>query len=217
MKLLLLGATGRTGKWVLKLALEQGLMVNVLVRNRQKIKKHKNLTVFQGDCCSYNDLYKAANRCDAAISVLNISRKTYFPWSSLRTPKHYLSNVMSNLVKVLEKQKNKQLVICSAWGVAETKKDLPIWFKALIDYSNIGVAYKDHERQEKIVQNSLLKWTVIRPTGLTNTTSTKNIKVIMNDKDKPKLTIPRKVLAQFMLDCVVEKKYCYKKVIVSKA
>jgi putative NADH-flavin reductase len=217
MTLLLLGATGRTGKWVLKLALDQGLKVNVLVRNQKKIEEHKNLTFFQGDCSSYKDLNKAAYGSDVVISVLNISRKTDFPWSSLRTPKDYLSNVMSSLVKVLEKQKNTQLVICSAWGVAETKKDLPFWFKALIDYSNIGFAYKDHERQEKIVQNSLLKWTIIRPTGLTNTWSSNTIKVITDQESKPKLTISRKALAQFMLDCAVEKKYDYEKVVVSKS
>ena len=55
MRILLLGATGRTGKLVLKRALEKGWHVNSLSRNPQRIEKRDGLTVFEGSPNNEND------------------------------------------------------------------------------------------------------------------------------------------------------------------
>lgn len=217
MQLLILGATGRTGHWVLKQALERGFKVHALVRFPEKLQPHVNLKVFQGDASNAMQLYRAAAGCSAAISVLNISRKTDFPWSKLSTPEHYLSSVMTNLVKAFPNVKVNPLIVCSAWGVGDSKKDLPFWFRLMVDYSNIGVAYRDHERQEKILEDSSLNWVIVRPTGLTNSEDFQEVKAIQDNSTKPKLTINRKTLASFMLDCVSDKSYWNKKIVVSKA
>lgn len=217
MKLLILGATGRTGHWVLQLALERGFKVHALVRFPDKLQPHENLKLFHGDASNDTHLYEAAKGCSAAISVLNISRKSDFPWSKLRTPKYYLSNVMENLVRVLSDLKIAPLIVCSAWGVGDSKKDLPTWFRILVDYSNIGVAYRDHERQEKILEASSLDWVILRPTGLTNSEKIQEIKIIQNNIGKPNLTINRKTLASFMLDCLSNERYWHQKIVVSKA
>lgn len=217
MNILVLGATGRTGNWVLKLALERGYRVHALVRFPEKLQKHRNLKVFEGDASNHQDLCRSAKGCTAAISVLNISRKTDFPWSSLRTPEKYLSKVMANLVKVLPELHLSPLIVCSAWGVGDSKKELPFWFRLLVDNSNIGVAYKDHERQEKILERAPFDWVIVRPSGLTNSLKIQDIKVIENKAEKPNLTIGRKTLASFMLDCLTEKDYWNQRVIVSKA
>ena len=48
-KILILGATGRTGYLILQLALKAGFQVNVLVRKPKTFKiNHSNLAVFQG-------------------------------------------------------------------------------------------------------------------------------------------------------------------------
>ena len=49
MKILLLGATGRTGKLVLRRALDGGYQVHCLSRNSQRIEKHDGLTIFEGN------------------------------------------------------------------------------------------------------------------------------------------------------------------------
>ena len=60
------------------------------------------------------------------------------------------------------------MIVISAWGVAETRKDIPFWFRWTIDFSNIKYGYQGHEQQEKLLQNSGLNYTIIRPVGLTN-------------------------------------------------
>lgn len=206
MKILVLGATGRTGRLILKEVIRKGIEVNCLVRYPEKvIDKDPLLTIFKGSPENISDLKNAMHGCDAIISSLNISRKSDFPWSSLRTPPTFLSDVMKNIVSLTEENKIR-IVVCSAWGVAETKSDLPFWFSMIIDNSNIGVAYKDHERQENILKSSNLKWTIVRPTGLINSNKVKKVVESYGNKPKPKMLISRKIVAAFMVQVLTNEK-----------
>jgi len=216
MRILILGATGRTGKLLLKTALEEGFEVNCLSRNSSRIQPAEKLQVFEGNPANAGELEKAMQGCEYVLNVLNISRTSDFPWAKLRTPSNYLSELMQKLIPLAEKQSIKGLIICSAWGVAETKKDIPFWFRWMIDYSNIGVAYRDHERQEELLSRSSLNWTIVRPVGLTNFRSKENIRVSLNNTPKPSLMISRMSLAKFLLQCIREDKFSRKKPVISK-
>ncbi|MFD0862587.1 NAD(P)-dependent oxidoreductase [Sungkyunkwania multivorans] len=203
MKILILGATGRTGKLILEEALYQGYEVHCLVREPKKIKENsKKLRVFQGSPERMSNLENAIDGCDGIISALNISRKSDFPWSRLRTPPTFLSDVMKNIISLSKEKEIRRIVVCSAWGVAETEKEIPFWFKWFIKNSNIGAAYKDHERQENLLKRSNLKWTIVRPTGLTNFKKEKNRIESYDNEPKPNLTISRKNVAKFMVDAL---------------
>ena len=216
MKILLLGATGRTGKLVLKFAKENGNEINCLVRAPGKIENDKSVQIFQGNAFNTQDLEKAIMGCGAIISTLNISRNSDFPWAKLRTPKTYLSDVMANVIPLAKKYNIRRLIICSAWGVAETKNDLPKWFRWFIDNSNIGVAYKDHERQERLLKKSDLNWTIIRPTGLVNSKREQKLIESYLNTPKPRLTISRQSVARYMVDAVENENLIGKVVTISK-
>ena len=203
MRILILGATGRTGKLILEEALNQDYEVNCLVREPKKIKvNHKKLKILKGSPVQISDLETAITDCKGIISALNISRKSDFPWSTLRTSPTFLSDVIGNIVSLNDKNRPKRIVVCSAWGVAESKKEIPFWFNWLIKNSNIGVAYKDHERQEIELKKSKLDWTVVRPTGLTNFKNHKKVMESYDNEPKPKLTISRKNVAKFMVNAL---------------
>ncbi|MFP2997783.1 NAD(P)H-binding protein [Spongiivirga sp. MCCC 1A20706] len=216
MKILLLGATGRTGKLVLEKALEKGHRVHCLSRNSQRLTTQNGLKIFEGDPSKSADLEKAISGCNAIISVLNISRTSDFPWSKLRTPATYLSEVMQLLIPIAEKEHINRISICSAWGVADSRKDIPKWFRWFIDNSNIGVAYEDHHRQEKIIVESNLDWTIVRPVGLMNAKRTEKIKETFENKPKPSLLISRKSVATYLLDSLNRTDLVQKKVVISK-
>ncbi|MEX0968443.1 MAG: NAD(P)-binding oxidoreductase [Bacteroidia bacterium] len=215
-KILLLGATGRTGKLVLKKAVESGYAVNCLSRNSDRIEKQNGLTLFEGNPNHKPDLEKAISDCNAVISVLNISRRSDFPWAKLKTPGNYLSDVMKLLVSIAEKKNINRLAVVSAWGASETNNDIPKWFKWFIKNSNIGITYEDHERQEKLVTESKLAWTIIRPVGLTNSMREENIKETIDNKPKPSLTISRQSVAQYLVGCLNETELIRKKIVISK-
>jgi len=217
MKILVLGATGRTGKHIVEYALSKGFQVNCLVRNPDKIAKKSNLRIIQGSTTHAKDVGMAMEGCSAILSALNISRTSDFPFSPLRTPKDFLSKSISTIIAVAEKHFIKRIVVCSAWGVSETRKDIPFWFRWTIDFSNIKHAYQDHKRQEILLEESKLDWTIVRPVGLTNSTAEKNIIESFENNPKPNLLISRKNVAKYMVDSAEKNTLIRSKITISNA
>jgi putative NADH-flavin reductase len=208
MKILILGATGRTGKYLLEEALRLGFEVNILVRDSKKVKiKSEKLSIFEGNPSNLSDLEKALIGCKSILSALNISRNSDFPWAKLRTPKDFLEKTVQNLIDLNKSNPLKKVILVSAWGVNETRQDIPFWFRWLIENSNILYGYLGHEQQEKLLKNSNLNWTSVRPVILTNFESKEDILTSINNFTKPKLTISRKSVASFMLEILENKTF----------
>ena len=216
MKILLLGATGRTGKYVVDEALKKGHDLNCLVRDPKKIKSGTDkLKLFKGSPENPYELESAMKNCEAIISVLNISRNSDFPWSKLRTPPTFLSVVTKSLIELAKNHNIIRIVVCSAWGASETKNDLPKLFRWLINNSNIGYAYRDHERQEKLIMNTNLSWTIVRPAGLTNFKKYQEIIESYNNNPKPRMTINRISVAKYLVDAITNEKLIHKVPVIS--
>lgn len=205
MRILILGATGRTGRLLLSQALKRGYEVQVLVRDRQKIRiADPKLQVMEGHPADKACLAKAIQGCEAVLSTLNISRHNDFPWSGIRSPLNLLSDVMASIIKLAEAHAIRRVIFTSAWGVGETEKDIPKWFRWLIRNSNIRYPYQDLFRTEQVVKNSQLDWTAVRPAVLTNFKRISACKVSIDNDPLPGLFISRASVASFMLD-VLEK------------
>ena len=61
-----------------------------------------------------------------------------------------------------------RIITISAWGVGESIGKIPKLFKFLIRFSNLKYPYIDHAVHEKVIEDSNLDWTIIRPTALIN-------------------------------------------------
>lgn len=213
-----LGATGRTGRWIVREALDRGYAVNALVRDKNRLDiRHADLTVVEGNPASASDLTASMQGCEAVLNALNISRtKEWWPWSALSASPTFLSEVAAGLVAAATETGIRRVLAVSAWGALETKEDLPAFFRLALDNTQIGTVYQDHERQEEVWEKSGLDWTIVRPVGLTNDTAEKPIQVLTETKTtKPKLTISRRMVARFMLDCLEHSRYVRQKVTVS--
>jgi len=205
MRILILGSTGRTGRILLSEALRRGHKVTVLISHKGALKiKPELVEVFEGTPLNKFTLSDAMKDCDAVLSALNISRISDFPWSKLRTSKDFLSESMKHIIDAAAENNLKRIIITTAWGVAETRKDIPFWFRWLINNSNIRYPYYDHEHQEQMLKSSDMNWTIVRPAGLTDSMKNREVKVTLNNQPKPSLMISRRNVALFMLD-VLEK------------
>jgi NAD(P)H-binding len=165
------------------------------------------LAIYAGSPADKKNIEKAMDGCEAVLSVLNISRTSDFPWSPLRTGDHFLSEVLTHTVDLCQQKNIRRIIITTAWGVNETRAVIPSWFRWIIDHSNVGVAYRDHERQEFILQKTGLAWTAVRPVGLTNSKKEKEIHISLNNEGKPRLMISRKNVACFMIRILEENTY----------
>jgi putative NADH-flavin reductase len=208
MHILILGATGRTGRLLVKEALKRGHRVSVLIGHKSSLKTNPELVdVHEGTPLNKFTLADAMRGCDAILSTLNISRVSDFPWAKLRTSKDFLSSSMQKLTDLAKDQHISRIIITTAWGVAETNKDIPFWFRWLVNNSNIRYPYRDHEHQEQILRQSDLNWAIVRPVGLTDSDQEKDIQVSLNNIPKPSFRISRKNVALFMLDALQNNLY----------
>jgi len=217
MKILILGATGRTGRLIVEEALKQGYDLNVLVRDKNKASfSSKSIKVYQGTPTRRADLAAAMQGCDLIISALGIVRASDAPWSKLITAKNFISESIKNVIAEADQQNVKRLITVSAWGVGETKKEIPFWLRWLINYTNLGPVYEEHEKEEKLLANSDLNWTAVRPVALNDSEKTKTLKVSFNNFPKPSLQISRQSVAKFIVNIAKSDKYDMKSPTISE-
>jgi putative NADH-flavin reductase len=217
MKILILGATGRTGRLVVEDALKQGYDLSVLVRDKNKVSfSSKSIKVYQGTPTNRADLAAAMQGCEVIISALGIARASDAPWSKLITAKNFISESIKNVIVEADQQNLKRLITVSAWGVGESKKEIPFWLRWLINYTNLAPVYAEHEAEEKLLANSNLNWTAVRPVALNDSGKKKTLKVSLNNLPKPSLQISRQSVAKFIVDILKTDEYDMKSPTISE-
>jgi putative NADH-flavin reductase len=120
-KVLILGATGRTGKHAIPLALEKGYQVVALVRNPAKIAiKHDGLTIVEGLPANIDDIRKAMEGCDAVLSLLSpLTRGEAISFRKINAPR-ILEKSITNVLQVMNESGVKRLLILSSVGVGNS-------------------------------------------------------------------------------------------------
>lgn len=158
MKLLIFGATGGTGRELLKQALDQGHHVVAFARNPAKIHEFQNanLQVVRGDVLDSAAVEGAVAGQEAVISTIGTGAKR----STLR------EDGTRNIVKAMEKTGVRRLICQSSLGVGDSRANLPFFTKHIIVSVFLRHAFADHERQEAVVKQSSLDWTIVRPPHL---------------------------------------------------
>ena len=216
MEVLLIGANKGLGYQVLKELLSKKITVNCLISRKGLINfESKYLNIFYGDATNLSDLKKSIGNSECIISTINVQRKNIFPWSRLTNSKTTISDFAKNSIIVSEDKINRIITI-SAWGVGESMEKIPKLFKFLIKFSNLKYPYIDHDIHEKVIENSNLNWTIIRPTALTNETKYHDIEEFKGKRKINKITIGRKSLAKYVVKIIGDKYFYRKKITVSR-
>jgi putative NADH-flavin reductase len=212
MKILLFGATGRTGKLILQKALKNGHEVTAIVRDPSKLNG-TNANIIQGTPYDKETVKKAINNCDAVINTLNVSRESDGPWAKLRSPKDMISRSVQNALDVMPENSSKRVIVMGVLGAGESMKKMPFIFKLIINLSNLKYAFADHTKQEELLAKSNTNWTVIRLPMLKEEESEKNVIVKrLNDNTKLNKNVTRGSVARFIIDILKDEKY-YKSIV----
>ena len=203
MKLLILGSTGRTGKLLTKLAIARDHQVTAMIRDKSQaiLPKVKHL---EGSLTNEQLLHEALQGADAVVVALNINRTSDNPFAKVTSPLTLISDSVGALIPAMEQNKVKRIISISAYGVGDTFKNMPLVARLLLRYSNIWKAYEDHHRQEQLLRQSKLDWTIVRPVMLNN----KDTVDYKTSVGKPRgSSISRKGVATFVLDALESEKY----------
>jgi putative NADH-flavin reductase len=214
MKILVLGITGRTGCLVAAEALKRGHSVVGIARDKSKVTV-PGTEIIEGTPYDYNTVSKAIEGCDSVISTLNVFPESHGLFGKVKGPVNTMSVSIKNVVKSMSEKNIKRVVVMTAHGVGNSVKQLPGFFKLMIKITNIKYSYADHEVQEKVLDNSTLDWTIVRPVGLNDKNENLSIMVNLNNEGTIRSMISRNAVAHFMLDCIEKQQYIKQKPAIS--
>jgi putative NADH-flavin reductase len=200
LKILVIGANGGIGKNVVQLALEAGHHVTAVLRNPANLTlKHTNLEIVQGDILEPERLGQYFKNKDAVISALGV--KGGF-WSD--KPTTLYSRGSANILRAMGKRDTNRVFFISASAI-EISPVIPFFIRLIAKYivqKLLRNMYDDLRRMEKLVKESNVNWTIIRPPRLTNKPVTGHYRVAINRFLKNCFSISRADLAHFMLNNV---------------
>ncbi|MGE7884053.1 NAD(P)-dependent oxidoreductase [Bacillus sp. NPDC094077] len=156
MKVCILGATGRVGSNIIKLALKDSAEVTALVRdlNRMEIK-HERLQVIEGNVLNRNGIKEAIKGCDIVISALGTDRNGT------------LAKSMPNIIKYMEEEGIKKIITIGTAGILQARTNPSIYrFQSTESRRKTTTAAEDHLAAYEALSHSELCWTVVCPTHL---------------------------------------------------
>lgn len=160
-RVLIVGATGGTGRQLVAQALERGHEVTALVRNPSALGvEHPRLRVLHGDVLDYASVEAAMQGQEAVISALGHKR--------LFQPTRILSEGTRNLLRAMETKGVRRFVCETALGIGDSSGRMGLYYTFFVIPVILPFYFWDKARQERIIAQSAVSWVIVRPGVLTN-------------------------------------------------
>jgi uncharacterized protein YbjT (DUF2867 family) len=146
MNLVVLGATGRTGRLVVEQALAAGHTVTALVRSPEKLSTgNPNLRVVTGQATDTSAVSRALEGADAVISTLGGKGSV-------------IADSTQAIVSAARKAGVSRVVVLSSWVVERDRMDA---VTRLLTGIAMGSVIKDKSAGEQLLRGSDLDWTIV--------------------------------------------------------
>ncbi|WP_441234649.1 NAD(P)-dependent oxidoreductase [Bradyrhizobium sp. 930_D9_N1_4] len=192
-KILILGATGATGRLIVSQAATRGYDVAVLVRSAEKAGDLKGAKLVIGDARDEAALRGALRGCEAVVSALGT------PASPFREVT-LLSAATRALVAAMKAEHVSRLVCITGIGAGDSAGHGGLLFDKLIFPLLLRKVYADKNRQEAIVRDSGSDWVLVRPSVLNDKPGRGVVRALTDLSGFHGGTIAREDVARFVLD-----------------
>ena len=194
--LIIIGANGGIGRQAVDQALSAGHQVTALVRNPAKLPlTHPNLKIVRADITQPLSFLNLFTGHDMIISAIGVSGGFSDPPTTL------YSQGALNILREMKQSGIRRAFFISASAV-ETNPLLPFFVRLASKYiiqKLLANMYTDLRLMEKLVKESELDWTIVRPPRLTDSKLTGKYRIAVNRFLKNGLKISRADTAHFML------------------
>ncbi|MCX2680258.1 SDR family oxidoreductase [Galbibacter sp. EGI 63066] len=204
MKIFIVRGTGKTGRELIKQGLEHGHSITALVRNPDKFKlNNPNLKIIKGNVLKPDSFQQNVHEQDAVLSALGHKR--------FLIPTRILSKGTRNIINTMNKHNVKRFICITSLGVNDSRFKLGLYYTLFTIPFILLFYFLDKSRQEKLIMNSDLDWTIIRPGQLTNGKKRTNYKhgLSVGNYILTKM-ISRASVAHFMLNQLDDNTYLRK-------
>ena len=200
MRLLVFGASGKTGHELVREAVDRGHTVTAFVRTPGKLAiTGSSVRVLEGNVADSAAVTAAIAGHDAVVSALGVSK-----------PLTHDADVIAgirNIIGAMEEHGVRRLIYLSFIGVRESRAAVGFVLRYIAPIP-LRHEIADHEVKESLIRSSRLDWTIVRPPKLTNGPPTGDYR---SGEDistwKPVPTLSRSDVAQFVLQELVESRY----------
>lgn len=192
LRLLVIGASGPTGLAIITQARERGFLVRALARNPTRLPPTlpKGVEVVRGDVLDPASLAAAMTAVDVVISALGT------PLLLRRVT--LLSQGTEYVVAAMRQAGVARFLCITGMGAGDSRGHGGFLYDRVILPTLLRSIYADKDRQEQVVKQSRLDWTLIRPARLVDTGLTQQYRVITNFKNEQMSTISRQDVAHFI-------------------
>ncbi len=205
MKLLVIGAAGRTGQAIVEQALALGHQVTAFVHDREHYKEPAGLErVVAGDIQNPTMVAKAMEGQEAVLDALG----GHLPFlnTTLETDSARI------VLDCMRATGVRRLIIVSTIGEGHSIANVHSFYKHLIMPTFLRGAMKDKAGMEAVVEESDLDWIIVRPAGLTNGEAKGDIRIVDPESAEKVSFITRADVAAFMLQQLTSTQYLHQAV-----
>lgn len=208
MTVLLIGATGPTGRAIISAAQAEGLAIRALAR-RPEALADVEVAVVKGDVENEASLRAAMRGASAVVSALGTPL-------ILKGPVTLLSRGTANIVAAMTSEGLDRFLCVTGMGAGDSRGHGGFVYDRVILPLLLGRIYADKDRQEAVVRASGLDWTLIRPSFLKSGQGRGRWREITDWNGHGKLTsIDRADVARFIVQELGRHRYARQAVNIS--
>jgi uncharacterized protein YbjT (DUF2867 family) len=214
-RILVLGATGGTGRLIVSQALARGHDVAALVRSPDKGRDLndirlalKGIRLVFGDARDENVLHEALQGRNAVISALGTPASPFRDVTLLSTATRALVNAMNA-------EHVSRLVVITGMGAGDSFGHGGFLFDKVIYPLLLRHVYADKNLQEAVVGASGLAWTLVRPSVLNDKPARGDVRALTDLSGFHGGTISREDVASFVMDEVRDNAWVHRAPLVT--
>jgi putative NADH-flavin reductase len=208
MKVLVIGAAGKTGRAVVEQALAAGHLVTAFVLNADGYLPDTKVRVFEGDATDRLAMDSAMLGQDAVIDT--IGGKVPYKTTTLE------ASAAATVIASMQSSGVRRLVVISVFGEGESRANTN-FFERLLLSTILRGAVANKAAMESIVDSSSVDWTIVRPPILNDDPGTGNTHVLSAETGEIAHKITRADLAGFLIAQLSSSQYLHKAVTVANS
>lgn len=197
---LILGASSGIGALAVDEALGRGLRVRGFARSADSMAPREGLEPFAGDAQDPQDLARALHGVSAVIYALGVKERAPMIWQQ----ESLFSRTTAALIDAMQAAQVARLVAVTGFGAGRSR-DAMSKLEKLGHSAVLGRVYDDKSRQESLIMESPLDWTIVRPVILTNGARTGTARVLRHPDEWRNGLISRSDVAAYLVDAATDR------------
>src|SRR5262245_31134469 len=160
-RILIIGATGRTGRQLVTQALERGFAVTAFARDPSQLEmRHPRLTIAQGNVLDAASIEAAMPGQHAVVSALG--HKRYFSLSGTH------AEGTRHILAAMRRHRVRRFVCLTSLGIGDSAGRLGMPYNLFVIPLLLPIYFWDKARQERVIAESDIDWIIVRPGSLNN-------------------------------------------------